>query len=226
MAEHPAQQKQRLRTLLHLSPVVTTAQLTRSGLLGAARGLKLPRQTLTCRTRTTQVMSETDLTFVALKRETLTWPRRDLMHTAGLTEVLFRVSREDGQRWALTPLKGRGRGALPDAEILSPGENRARDWAVEFDAGYPAARVRDKLRSFAAQGYGAALWGISVHGRVPTILDLARELHGAGELPGLREVRVVWVDFWSAHDPYCNRPRCHKPYEARGSFGPEVTAAD
>lgn len=134
---HPATAKAQLRATLSIDRVLTTVQLERRGLLKAAEWLGLPQACRTCRTRTTQSHSDTDLTFVSLHHNVLTRPARDLMHDAGLAEARHRVRKalKPEEVWQHIDIAGRQRTHLPDAEILDPDRDRRRDFAVEFDAG-------------------------------------------------------------------------------------------
>ncbi|WP_216322900.1 hypothetical protein [Deinococcus aestuarii] len=212
--EHPATQKARLRTVLAVDRTLTTVQLERRGLLRAATWLGLPQVTLTCRTRTTQPHSDTDLSFVALDARWLSRPPRDLMHDAGLGEVRHRIEQKNAMPpravWQHVTLAGRQRAHLPDAEILNPHPRLRRDWSVEFDAGYAPTRVEQKLEAAAQAGYNVIIWATSVHTRTASVSKQAKKLHDWDRLPGVDGVVVVFVDFWSARDPYEDRPRCKK----------------
>lgn len=221
---HPSTQKKTVRVLLGLTRVATLEQLTKHDLAEAVGWLGLPtRGPVTCRTRTTQPDSLVDLTFVALEEKWLDSERRDLMHYAGLSELLFQVEREEGARWRLIDLKGRGTGRLPDAELIMPGGPRRRDTFVEFDAGYDREAVEDKLRAAAHSGYCRILWACSVHGRLSTIASIADALQRTGQLKGVVKLEVVWVDFWSTRDTYTGRPRCHKPNRVTREYRPWLT---
>ncbi|GGR07682.1 hypothetical protein [Deinococcus ruber] len=207
---HPAKQKALLRAQLRIDRVWTTQQLARHGLLAAATWLGLPRTTYSCRVRVADTESLRDLTFVALTDKQLSLVPKELMHYAGTAEIRQKFQLQPEEVWELLDLKGRVRGHCPDALIRMPG-TYAQDTAVEFTAGYSRKTVAAKLQAMAEQGYDRAVWGTTVHRQARTLAAQAEELMQRGALPGLREVTVLFVDFWSAHDPYGVRPRCHKP---------------
>ena len=218
---HPNTQKAELRALLAVDQVVTVAQLDRWDLLQAAGYLRLPCLELTCRTRVTQPDSYSDLTFVALEREPLDLAPRELMHLCGLAEARRGRVLEPGERWRHVSLKGRSKGNHPDAEIIQTlDRDRRSDCAVEFDAGYARDRVAVKLIAAAADGYTRILWATSIHARTRTVMTLAVQLHRAGRLPNVTRVETRFADFWSAHDPYVDRPRCHKAMTLTQDFSP------
>ncbi|WP_161882798.1 hypothetical protein [Deinococcus alpinitundrae] len=225
---HPATQKAELRRMLRTDRVLTTAQLERRGLGAAAAWLDLPRIRLTCRTRVTQSDSATDLTFVALEPAWLKQPPRELMHWAGLAEVRPRLeaswARRSPRRMIHLDPAGRQRSHLPDAEALDP--EGGDDYAVEFDAGYAPTRIAKKMEAAAAAGYRVLYWATSIHARTTTVAALARDLHGRGRLEGMSGVIVTFTDFWSPHDPYSDRPRCHKATHARVAFTGEAGRPD
>lgn len=89
--------------------------------------------------------------------ELLRWqPGWKLAHLAGTAELRLmlgatRISGAVSQSWVLEG----GYGDLrPDATWMTPEGQRV---AIEYDAGYPAPVVRDKLRSF--QSYDLVYWG-------------------------------------------------------------------
>ncbi|GAA5514946.1 hypothetical protein Dcar01_03710 [Deinococcus carri] len=209
---HPAQRKALLRHTLAIDRVLTTAQLTRRGLLETAEWLELPRVTRTCRTRVTQSESDTDLTFVALRAEDLDCPSRDLMHLAGLAEARHRITLAEGEVWRHVSLQGRVKRHQAHAEILQTLDpSRRSDWAVEYDAGYSWGRITDKLVAADEGGYLKVYWATSIHARTLTVMTLAQQLQQAGRLPHLTQVETRFVDFWTPREPYVGRPRCHKP---------------
>lgn len=209
---HPAQRKALLRQTLTTDRVLTTAQLSRRGLLEAAGWMDLPSVTRTCRTRVTQSESDTDLTFVALSPEDLEHPSRDLMHLVGLAEARHRLPLARGEVWLHVSLQGRVKRHQADAEILQTLDpSRRSDWAVEYDAGYSRKRVADKLVAADEGGYIKVYWATSIHARTRTVMEMAQQLQRAGKLPHLRQVETRFVDFWSLREPYVGRPRCHKP---------------
>ncbi|WP_216325965.1 hypothetical protein [Deinococcus aestuarii] len=220
--EHPAIQKAKLRAALALDRTLTTVQLERRGLLQAATWLGLPQVTLTCRTRTTQPHSDTDLSFVALDARWLSRPPRDLMHDAGLGEARHRIEQRGDMPpravWQHVTLAGRQRVHLPDAEVLIPHPQRQMDWAVEFDAGYSPQRIERKLEAAASAGYRWMFWATSVHDRTTRVLGQAEDLHHLGRLPGLAGITTIFVDFWSLRDPYVGRRRCLKQMSIEYSF--------
>lgn len=219
--EHPATQKAKLRATLAIDRTLTTVQLERRGLLRAARWLGLPEVTRTCRTRTTQPHSDTNLTFVALDARWLSRPSRDLMHDAGLGEARHRVL-PDGippqAVWQHVTLAGRQRVHLPDAEMLIAHPQQRRDWAVEFDAGYSPQRIEQKLEAAACAGYRWMIWATSVHDRTLRVREQADDLHYRGRLPGLAGLTTVFVNFWSPQDPYVRRRRCFKQMSIEHGF--------
>lgn len=193
--------------------MATTATLARAELLTAADRLALPRVTRSVRTRGTQSGSNVDLTFVALRAESLKLPAGELMHRAALTEGLRTYPQvvEPGMKWRLVELKGRERLHLPDAEVVSADLNdHSQDCAVEFDASYDPEKVERKLRAFAAQGYRNVIWLTSVHGKVKTVTEQARDLKARGKLADVTNMVAMWVDFWSdSDDRYdLDRRRC------------------
>lgn len=216
---HPSQAKAELRQLLTTDLVLTTAQLERWGLLRAATWLELPTVTMTCRTRVTQSESDTDLTFVALEAEHLDQAPRELMHLCGLAEARRGRVLAAGEEWRHVRLAGRSKGHQPDAEVvqLLDGTRRS-DCAVEFDAGYSTKRISQKLEAATNAGYSRILWATSIHRRAETVMDQATRLHRQGRLVDLRLVETQFVDFWSPHDPYTNRPRCYKPMRLTQAF--------
>ena len=205
---------QHLRAALATDEVVTAAQLQRWGWWAAAQALELPSLTRTCRVRVTDPESGRDLRFLALDRETLSRAPRDLMHLAGLAEARRRLALEPGETWRLLNARGAAMGDTrhwPDAEIVQQLDNSRRsDWAVEFDAGYSRARIRQKLQAAATAGFTRLYWASSIHTRVETVLREMLLLKGGGTLPRVTRVETRFVDFWSRHDPYVGRPRCHK----------------
>ena len=206
---HPAKQKALLRAHLRIDRVWTTQQLARHGLLEASTWLKLPRTTYSCRVRVTDTESLRDLTFVSLTDKQLSLTPKELMHYAGAAEIREKFQLQPEEVWELLDLKGRARGHCADALIRVP-STYTRDTAVEFTAGYSRKIVAAKLQAMAEQGYDRAVWGTTVHQQTKTLAAQAEQLMRRGALPGLREVTVLFVDFWSAHDPYGVRPRCHK----------------
>lgn len=225
---HPATQKAELRALLAVDSVVTAAQLQRWGLAQAAQWLELPRVTLTCRTRVTQSESTTDLTFVARSADQLARAPRELMHLSGLAETRRGRVLEPGQVWQHVNLKGRAKIHQPDAEIVQLLDvARRSDWSVELDTGYSPQRIAQKLEAATTAGYSRILWATTVHRRTQTVLDQASWLQRKGKLPDLTQIETQFVDFWSANDPYVNRPRCHKPMRLSRTFTvqPEVAPA-
>lgn len=211
-APHPATLKAQLRAALSVDLVVTGAQLERWGLARAAVWLDLPRITRTCRTRVTQSESDTDLTFVALTDGDLNRSPRDLMHLAALAEARRSRVLEPGEVWRHVALRGRSQATQADAEIIQTRDpGRRSDWAVEFDAGYSPGRIAQKLEGAVAAGYTRVLWATSIHARTRTVRAQAVHLQRRGRLPDLVLIETRFVDFWSPHDPYGNRPRCHKP---------------
>jgi hypothetical protein len=216
---HPNVAKAELRALLATDRVVTTAQLGRWGLRSAAEWLGLPQLTRTCRTRVTQSESTVDLTFVAFTEALLDQAPRDLMHLCGLAEIRRARALVPGEQWRHVTLGNRRRGHLPDAEIIQMLDpTRRSDTAVEFDAGYSTTRCKQKLMAAAASGYSRILWATSVHARTRTVGRIAHQLQRSGHLPEVSEVQVRFVDFWSIHNPYVNRPRCHKLMELTQAY--------
>jgi hypothetical protein len=217
-------QTSNVKLLLGLTRVATLEQLKKYDLTEAVSVLGLPiRGPVTCKTRTTQPDSLVDLTFVALEAKWLNSPRRDLMHYAGLSELLCLTEAEDGAEWHLVDLKGREPGRMPDAEIIFPRSVRRHDIFVEFDAGYSRDAVTDKLRAAARSGYSRVLWACSIHGRLSTIASIADTLQRTAQLEGVERLEVVWVDFWSLRDTYSGRPRCHKPNRVTREYPPRLT---
>lgn len=212
MAEHPAAKKARLRAVLREIPVVTTAQLYRMELLPAAEWLNLPQRTRACVTRVTQQGSVHELTFVASDPAVLAQPAQRLMHLAGIGEARLRMGELlPGERFQVVNSTGRSGGPAPDAELLLGEPGCYTDQAVEFDAGYDWARVEQKLRGFADQGYVGVLWATSVHGRLARLDARISELRDGGHLPGLQHLEAGFVDFWTWNrDPYAPRPRLNK----------------
>lgn len=207
---HAARQKALLRRALAVDGVLTTAQLKRRGWLQAADRLGLPRVVYTCRTRVNQPESDMWLTFVGRDKEVLSQAPRELMHLAGLAEARSLVELAAGEEWRHVTLAGNVRMQLPDAEVVSP--VKFQDAAVEFDAGYDRARRLKKLHGFAVGGYSRIFWMTSIHNRVKQVAQEAWMLHRRGDLPHVVGGEVVFVNFWSARDPYTGRPRCHKPF--------------
>ncbi|WP_104992115.1 hypothetical protein [Deinococcus sp. NW-56] len=210
MTLHPATRKAHLRAFLTQHPVATTVQLERAGLTEPMRWLDLPQVTYTCRTRTMQPHSETDLTFVALQNRTLGRPPRELMHDAALTEIRLRLAQEDPRLarygWHVTTARGRERGNRPDAELRSPNPDRRSDYAVEVDAGYSQEVRLTKIEAFGEMGYSGVIWATTVHARTRTVPNEALTIRHLK----LRTLMAYFIDFWSANDPYRDRPRCHK----------------
>lgn len=201
---HPATLKIQLRTLLQLDRAVTTVQLRRWGLLEAATWLGLPQVTYTLRTRTTQRASATDLTFVCADAKIAAKAPRDLMHYAGLAEVRHRYNL-GGLRWR--HIDERRVTYKADAEILGPPGDLSNDAAVEFDAGYPARVVANKLEACAAERYAGLIWATSSLGRVRHI---HQQITALQEPNSLRWAQVIYVNFWDDGDPYRLSARNHK----------------
>lgn len=203
MRVHHAVEAARVRRWLGEAGVLTTVQLYRAGLLTAARRLGAAETTLSCRTRVTQTGSTVDLTFVALDPARLQASAQALAHDVGLTELCLRRGElRAGERLVRVRPQGRARGNLPDAELLSGDLMHAQDTALEYDAGYPEERVKEKLLAFEEAGYVRVAWGTSVRSRVESVQRLVSGLRGRRALLNV-DVETHHVDFWSAHqDPY------------------------
>lgn len=207
---HPARLKARLRKLFSVDRVITSVQLTRSGLLETAQRLDLPHITYTVRTRSTQASSAVDLTFYAGNADWLSAPPRDLMHWAILAEGRSLLGCMHEQEYRYVDLGGRDKANLPDAEVLE--FDGSPDWAVEADAGYPRERVTQKIEMASRAGYGRLIWFTTVRERTKTLTQLFDEEFPAG-LPGtLKGIDIYFTDIWSPN-PYARRPRCHKPLQ-------------
>ncbi|QLG10695.1 hypothetical protein HLB42_07870 [Deinococcus sp. D7000] len=203
---HPATQKARLRQLLRVDRAVTTVQLERLGLMQAATWLGLKPEWRTCRPRVTQSHYMVDLGFVSLN-DLSGQSTSTLMHWAGLAEqrAALGISLKDPFDWHHVDARGVTRRHLPDAALRFC--DRSDEIAVEFDAGYGWGVIEAKLRGASRAGYAAVVWGSTVRARPAKVAALARKMHAAGELPGLRSVVIHYVNFWSPTLPY--RPRRH-----------------
>lgn len=190
--------------------VLTAVQLARRGQLQEARDRDLPSVQLTCRVRSNDPTGDRLLKFVAVDPEHLQLAPRELMHLAGLAETRALITLEPGERWHLLALNERLRGPRMDAEIVR--EPYTDDCGVEFDAGYSRGQIERKLRAMSEGHYTRILWATSIHERVETVMETALKLMAAGHLPGIRQVRTVYVNVWADSDPYNDRPRCHKAY--------------
>lgn len=219
--QHPARKKAELRHLLMACRVLTLPQLERLQLAKAADWLDLPRITYTCRPRVMQSHLEVDIEFVSLEEESLLAPPQDLFHLAGTGELYLwyrhdygRSTRPAGpmkERWELVDLCGRTNGHLPDAEILRQDTHgrSLHDSAVEFDAGYTTKRVRAKLDEMGKLQYAHIIWGTTVQGRLPRMMDAIKDAHRKGKLPNLKGADVVYCNCWDAY-PYQLSRRTHK----------------
>lgn len=202
--------KNQLRRALALDRTLTTVQIERRGLLGAAEALDLPSVPLTCRTRVTQPHSNVNLTFVALDPAILKRTERELMHYAGIAEARERSDLTGGV-WRHVSIKGKTRLHLPDAEYIVHDGRTSSDWAIEFDAGYGFEKVRDKLRAAEQSGYRQFLWSTTVRARPGKFGDFLQELESKEPFETLRRVDVTFVDFWTNTDrTYTQSRRNHK----------------
>ena len=206
----PSRRNLLLRTSLRKDRVLTTVQLERQGLMAAAEELKLPRVTLTYRTRVTQPHSSIGLTFVALDETFLRRPQHELMHDAGLAEARRQSPALREKTLKHLDLRGQTRGRLPDAVYLAPSLETALDWAIEFDAGYDRERIEAKLRAADREGYANYLWATTIRARTVQIGEVLRKLHAQEGLRHLEHVEARFVDFWSIRDPYQDSRRTHK----------------
>lgn len=219
---HPATLKAELRRFLGQHPVVTTMQLERWGWAQAADWLDLPRLSLDVRTQVTQPSSQVELTFVAHTEAALLDPPHVLLHSALLAETWAVLNATQaafpGEGFRYVSLRGRGQGRLPDAEIQLFENEPGLDSAVEVDTGYPPRRCHEKLHSYALQGFSSLVWATTVHGRVTSMARQIETLQRLGQLPGVREYLVLYVNVSRPGDPYRPRPRGHKLNSAQGAF--------
>lgn len=210
---HPATQKAELKARLKVDRVATSMQLKRAGLLEAAIWLNLPSQLLTLRLRSRDPSSDRDALVVGLTESDLRQPQHQLTHLVLLAELrsTFRLPEPWAGTWHHLSLSGRPRGNKPDAELLCQHltTGQQSDIAVEADAGYDWAKVTAKLEQAALDGYAGVLWGTTLHIRPPQLIEVARHLHEAGRLPGLKWVDVHYIDPVAAA-PYGPRPRARK----------------
>ena len=136
-----------LTSTLGTDLVLTTAQLDRRGLLGAAEALGLPSVALSLRTLVTVPGSERQLEFVALDAVTLELHSPEkLMELAILAETRATLNRSGAEFRRIT--SGRG-GLMPDAVLINGPVGAGLDGAVEVDAGYAEDKVLDKAEGFA-----------------------------------------------------------------------------
>lgn len=215
---HPAKQKAQLRKVFETHRVVTTVSLERRGLLQAAEWLDYPRLDLDVRPQAHQASSLTTMTFVARDEKWLRQAPRDVLHHAFLAEGAFRLEpylEETQMRFEYLDLKGRS-GHWPDAQLISP-RGREHDASVEVDTGYPPKRCDAKLIAAAAGGYRTIVWLTSVHGRVAKIDARVKQLQAAGELGGVKQAAVAYVDIHRTR-PYAPRRRLFKISKASVVF--------
>ena len=221
---HPKRRKKLISVLLANGGVATTAQLERLGLLRGAQLLSLPTRTLSMNTNGKGSLRT--LTFVSSEAESLTRPVRELGHRAALFELQQRLRlKSDDLQWTEVRRANRPGGArhsFPDWCLFDKQAGRFVS-SVEVDVGYPRDTVRQKVigadREWRTPGY---VYATTIHARVGWFPDMVAELQAAGEVPHLRLAHAVWVDFWSPHDPYVNRPYCQKPDRSRWRISQDV----
>ncbi len=171
-----------VRHVLEVDEVVTDAQLARLGLDGA----RFPGRTLTVRPLTTSERT-VDVTFRALSERTLLREHRFLPHLAGRAGVRHALA-IDGENWL-----GIGGGRLAESgggsEVLGVSarpdavfRHGALQVAVEYDAGYKAQVVHEKIRSM--RGYDLIVWATP---------SAARSARMQSMHPG---IRVETVRYW------------------------------
>jgi hypothetical protein len=205
-----ARQKRELQQLFAIDRTLTTVQLNRRGLLGAAKALELPSIVLTSRTRTTQSHSDIDLTYVAWDAAALHRSERELKHDAGLAETRFLHPELTGGTWKHLGAQDRVKGRLPDAEYCLHGGRPENDWAIEVDAGYPLKPIEAKILAADQAGYGRYIWATTIRARPDSMGDLIWKLDGSQQLVSLQRIEVCFVNFWSPGNPYVQSRRTNK----------------
>lgn len=159
---------------LKVDEVLTAAQLARVGLAGKG----FPSRELTVRSLVTAKSEiQQPVRFFARTNQLLLKRPADLAHLAGIAESR-RLLGVPGDRWMLDRGGYRQR---PDAVFTDAGGELI---AVEFDAGYPRAVVRHKVKAFSS-AYAGLVWATP---------SAVRAKHLRRDYP---ELRVMCVDYWS-----------------------------
>lgn len=195
--------RKRLTSTLGTDLVLTTAQLDRRGLLGAAEVLGLPIVTLSLRTLVTVPSSERQLEFVALDAVTLeNHSPEKLMELAILGEARAILNKSGARFRRIT--SGRG-GLMPDAVLVNGPVGAGLDGAVEVDTGYAEDKVLDKAEGFAHPpaiprvdshlGFAESLWVVTSLVRARNLQTLFESIPPA--VCGAPHPRVVMsVQIW------------------------------
>lgn len=215
---HVNAQKAQLRKLLADGRVVTLAQVHRWGLSRAAELMNPAQVMLSVRVRSNDRSSLRDVTFMAQYPSTLSKPTRDLTHRAALSELEQLMLSDFGGRVVLRPPLGtRGDHRRPDASLVVAGDHTGAGGgvaAVEVDLGYDHKRLKSKAIAVGTdpkKHYQSYILASTIHDRTSTVTKMIETSHQSGVHFGSLNAFVVrWVDFWSFHDPYVDRPRCHK----------------
>lgn len=193
---HHTQRKAEVRRMLDAFGALEQQQLLQFG--GGSASLRQPgiyTVTRTVRPRITQdhETAQHDLVFITRDPTIAQLGGAQLGHLAGAAETVYCAGVTGTVRRPLTE----GGYRVPDLEILSGEGEEVFDHALEYDAGYKQKDVRSKLRDFTAGlHYQSVVWGTSVRGRVGRIAGWIEDEQARGNLPGLRQARVVYAPYW------------------------------
>jgi len=167
---HPNAQKIEVKRLLSVTGILTTAQLTRAGLMRGAELLGCPQKVLTTMVRINDSSSHRDITYVANDARLLDLPPRDLSHAAAASELVRLRPLQPNEIYGQPRrVKNKRKNGRPDlliwrvekdyeAEVIvgrrkvTKKESQLKNMiAVEVDLGYPISKVMAKLHAIDAQ---------------------------------------------------------------------------